>query len=132
CVVSDEQARIEEAYDHAEELEARDLSHLSRVADRAADQAPLLRSERLASQVECERPGKRQRAHARERPHQVFSVDVDENVGDDPDANRDAEEPARPPPLEPAPEHRAIFTIEAAFAMVRAAAGSPHRRALLP
>src|SRR5439155_1158688 len=43
------------------------------------------------------------------RPHQVFRVDVDQDVGDDRDADRDAEEPARPPPPEqPAPKHRAI------------------------
>src|SRR5439155_2871 len=130
--VAADRARREQVEEHTDEVEARVLADRSRVADRAAEQAPLVRAEHLASQVQCERPGERHRAHARERPHQVFGVDVDEDVGDDPDADRYAEEPARPPPLEPAPEHRAILTIEAAFAMARAAARYPHRRALLP
>src|SRR5439155_24190327 len=133
--VAADRARPEEVEEHADEVAARVLADRPRVADRAAEQAPLVRAERLASQVEGERPGERCRAHARERPHQVFRVDVDQDVGDDPDADREAEEPARPSPLEqPAPEHhRAILTIEAAFAMARPPGPpSPRARPFLP
>jgi hypothetical protein len=103
----------EQVEEHPDQVEAAVVDRAPREADRSAQQEPLIGGEELPDQVQNDRNRHPLEPDTCDGMPQMLSVHVDQNIGDDSEADR---EPEPPPPCLPQPTHAVIVRHARAFA----------------